>query len=401
MNIIGKGVKNCPHCTSKLIDRGIRERKIITICGPITIKRNYYRCPTCSMSYYPDDDRLKISRSITSKAFAKICSQIVIFTPFEHAAKTLNDIYHCGISETFLKELSDKAGTKLYKNSEYKGRMPYNLDTDTKALDVIYINADGAMAPIKGEKEIQYRENKLGLVYTGDDIVEKTSKSGNKKVTISNKRFVSSIGEGVEPFKKMLYACALEKGYRRSRKTILMTDGALWLKNMKDEYFLEALHILDWYHAVDHLWATARKMFGDNNDAACEAWVLPKKQLLWDGKINDVIKELVEEGLRSNKKHQSALFELRGYYVSNRKSMKYDLSRKKGYYIGSGAIESANKYIMADRLKRTGMRWTLQHANSIIWLRCKYFEDQWDAFWDEMHLPDFMDHDYIIHEKGA
>ncbi len=401
MSITGKGVKkNCPTCDTQLIDKGIRTREIMTICGPITIRRTYYRCPHCTISFYPDDERLNISRGITSKAFAKICSQLLIFMPFEHAAKTLNDIYRGGISETFLKDLSDKIGTKLYKDFEHKGRMPYNLDNNETPLDLMYIHADGAMVPIKGEKEREYRENKLGLVYTSDDIVEKASKSGKIKVHIRNKRYVSSIGEGVDAFKKLLSACARENGYRRAKRVILLTDGAVWLKKMKDEYFPDALHILDWYHAVDHLWSTAKTLFGDTNKEACEKWVSPKKELLWDGNVDKVIAQLAEEGLR-RKKHQTAIFELRGYYVSNRKSMKYDSFRKKGYYIGSGAIESANKYIMADRLKRTGMRWTLQHANAIIWLRCKYFEDQWDEFWGSMNLSDFIDHDFVVHEKVA
>ncbi len=337
---------------------------------------------------------------MSSKYFAKICSQMLIFMPFEHAAKLLKEIYHYEVSETFLKDLSETIGIKLYKESEKKSRMPYNLDGCDTPIDIMYIHADGAMVPILGEDGIEYRENKLGLVYTSDDIAEKTLDSGKKRVKISNKRYVSSIGEGVEPFKKMLYACALENGYRRSRKAIFLTDGAIWLKKLKDDFFPDALHILDWYHAVDHLWGAAKSIFGESNYAACAEWVAPKKELLWDGKVDSVIKQLTEEGLKSNK-HQTAFFELRSYYMSNKESMRYDQFRFKGYYIGSGAIESANKYIVADRLKRTGMRWTLQHANALIWLRCKYFEERWDAFWDSMKLSDFLDHKYSTHEEAA
>jgi len=320
--------------------------------------------------------------------------------PFEHAAKFIKEVYRCEISETFLKELSDKIGSKLYTEAEHKGRMPYNLDSGTGELNTMYIHADGAMVPILGDKSIEYKENKLGLVYTDQDIVTKKSKKGKTRVTIRNKRYVSSIGEGVDPFKKMMHAIALETGYRRAKDIVFLTDGAIWLKKMKDEYFPQAIQILDWYHAVDHLWATARKIFGDDNHTACMNWVEPKKELLWDGKVKDVIRQLAGEGLKA-KKHQTEIFELRGYYVSNESAMKYDVFRKNGFFIGSGAIESANKYIVADRLKRTGMRWTLQHANSLIWIRCKYFEDRWDLFWKNLNLSEYLDHNYIIHEKGA
>jgi hypothetical protein len=70
--------------------------------------------------------------------------------------------------------------------------------------------------------------------------------------------------------------------------------------------------------------------------------------------------------------------------------MRYNEFRAQGLYIGSGAIESAHKYIVASRLKQTGMRWTIKHANAMIWLRCKYFEDRWDEFWHSMRLREYF-----------
>ena len=85
------------------------------------------------------------------------------------------------------------------------------------------------------------------------------------------------------------------------------------------------------------------------------------------------------------------VFELRGYYVSNRNHMKYDEYRRNGWYIGSGSIESANKYIITQRLKLTGMQWNKLVADAMIWARCKYFENDWDKFWDSMSLSNYLD----------
>ena len=93
-----------------------------------------------------------------------------------------------------------------------------------------------------------------------------------------------------------------------------------------------------------------------------------------------------------NSSKSTSLFNLRTYYFNNQTNMKYNYYRKQGYYIGSGAIESANKYIVSNRLKMSGMRWTIKNANSLIWLRCKYFEEKWDDFWDNVFLPDLYNH---------
>jgi hypothetical protein len=59
--------------------------------------------------------------------------------------------------------------------------------------------------------------------------------------------------------------------------------------------FPDAIQILDWYHAVDHLWQTAHSLFGEDNKK-CAAWVNPLKELLWAGKVNDVIEKLFKDG---------------------------------------------------------------------------------------------------------
>ncbi len=324
----------------------------------------------------------------------------MIFAPFEHTRKMLQETLNITVSKTCLMTITNRIGTKLYKQTEKKGRMPYTVKQNKRISETMYIQSDGSMVPIARAETIEYKENKLGLVYTSGDIEKSISKSGKERIAIQNKRFASSIGEGVENFKKMLYATALEKGLNRARKVIVLSDGAAWISKMRDEYYPDAVQILDWYHAVDHLWKTAHALFGENNLNECEEWVLPLKELLWNGKVDDVI-TLIEAEAKTRKRYQTPLYELRGYYQSNRNNMKYAEFRSNGYYIGSGAIESANKYIVANRLKMAGMRWTLSHANAMIWIRGKYFEDQWDSFWDEMDIAIYLADHGVTHPRAA
>ncbi len=57
--------------------------------------------------------------------------------------------------------------------------------------------------------------------------------------------------------------------------------------------------------------------------------------------------------------------------------MRYDEFRKLGYFIGSGAVESANKYLVQQRLKQAGMKWLIKGAHSILKLREKVYEGSW------------------------
>jgi hypothetical protein len=322
-----------------------------------------------------------------------------IFMPFEHAKAFMTYCMSMPVSETCLKETSYRMGSKLYNDAMKDGRRPESIPRPSEIIKRMYIQADGSMVPIRGEEKRDFKEVKLGLVYTEDDIVQKKTRNGDTRSEIRNKHFASSIGEGVDPFKKMLKARAIRKGYYQASEVILLSDGASWIDKMKEEQFPDAVHILDWYHAMDHLWQAAMVLFGEANVKACEEWVFPLKEKLWEGQVENVINILEAEILSRNKRKQ-ALIELRGYFISNKHKMKYKEYRDRGYYIGSGAIESAHKYVIASRLKMAGMRWSLSHANAMIWLRSKYFEDSWIDFWHHLSLTEYMVNPGNTHEVG-
>jgi hypothetical protein len=312
--------------------------------------------------------------------------------PFKHSVKIIKDLLRIDISETLLQKVIHKVGDRLYKNMKNKKEEEIEVGKNALDIDLLYIQADGSMVPISKAEKIEYKENKLGVVFTNKDITEKKGKNGETRVEIKDKRFVSSLGKGVDEFKDMLSKTAIEKGSDHSNNVVFLCDGAVWLNNFKNDYYPEAIRILDWYHAVDHLWGTAHKIYGQDS-VKCEEWIKPLKDKLWEGKVEDVIKYLTKLAMES--KTQTPIWELRNYYENNKDAMMYNEYRDAGYYIGSGTIESANKYLVANRLKQAGMRWSIDGANSMIWLRSKYFEDQWDDFWEQMRLPEYLNNDEL------
>jgi hypothetical protein len=66
------------------------------------------------------------------------------------------------------------------------------------------------------------------------------------------------------------------------------------------------------------------------------------------------------------------------YMENNRKRITYKTFKQKGYYIGSGAIESGNKMVIGQRMKQAGMRWGISGGQYIAALRAKYESNKWD-----------------------
>ena len=61
-----------------------------------------------------------------------------------------------------------------------------------------------------------------------------------------------------------------ECGYRQAKEKLFTCDGGDWCWTIHALYFSEATGILDWYHASEHVWATAHSLFVE--DAAAIGW---------------------------------------------------------------------------------------------------------------------------------
>jgi len=363
---------------------------VLGMIGSVIYYRGRYNCCKCGQTYYYSDEEYGLSRSKASKRLAKSITGLAVFLPFAEVKKQLFNLLNVEVSATFIEQITVRVGEKIWSDAEKKSNRPYKIKDKETDVETLYIEADGAMVPLIGDTGIEYRENKLGIVFNNRDITQKMKKNDKIERTIIRKKIVSSLANGVDSFKKMLFATAVEKGYYSAKSVVFLSDGAPWLAKCRDDYFPRAVRILDWYHAIEHLWGAAYQLFDEQNKEACKSWVNPLKDLLWDGKVKKVISILNTEIL-SKGSNQQPLIELRGYYVSNQDAMKYDEYRSNGWCIGSGSIESANKYIVSQRLKQSGMKWVKENANAMIWARGKYFENCWDDFWKSMKLSEYLD----------
>jgi hypothetical protein len=72
----------------------------------------------------------------------------------------------------------------------------------------------------------------------------------------------------------------------------------------------------------------------------------------------------------------------RRYFERNAARMRYPKFRKQGLFVGSGVIEAGCKTLIATRLKRSGMFWTVRGANAVIAVRCCRHSREFDDYWE-------------------
>ena len=135
----------------------------------------------------------------------------------------------------------------------------------------------------------------------------------------------------------------------------IIGDGAPWIWNKSLSVFPKAKQVLDFYHCSEYIHAAANAQFGKGTKQARE-WVEATFTRLFHNDIDNVLHGMQIMRPVSSEAQEKIADAVR--YLSERKhQVNYGSAKRAGYHIGSGAIESANKFIGHVRLKRSGAWW--------------------------------------------
>lgn len=228
--------------------------------------------------------------------------------------------------------------------------------------DKMYVEADGSMI---FSREEGWREVKVGRLFKASDCLHPEGKPG----FIKESQYLATL-EKSKSFCGTLEKLLDDYGVRPSQ-LIFLSDGAPWLRNWISDAFEGAVSILDFYHAAEHLHQFCDLHFKDREKA--KRWAEVQKELLLGGEVKTVIANIERQG--GETKAGQALVE---YYRSNEQRMDYPYYRSMGCgIIGSGAIESAHRTVIQERMKLSGQRWSLKGAGHMLQLRVTYMNRQW------------------------
>lgn len=334
---------------------------------------------------YPLDDVLGISRlpfKITVAAMLKIAKAAIRSESYEEAEKTLKEDTEIFVNDDTIRQVTNFIGNIIYNNDLAKANETWDqlnsgnlVLPDRNNKHTLYIEVDGAMLPTRQPKVegVIYKENKLGIAFSTDNIFFWTDKHGKIQHTICKREYTSLLGNS-EDFTKFMLALALRNGYGRYKDVVLISDGATWIRNMKKLIFPDAQQILDYYHLKEHFVDYIKSVF-ENNEKASLKYIAIVKELILNSKVEKAI--IIFKKI-SNIKNKAKLDSLIQYLDNNKDNIDYAEYKKRGYFIGSGAIESGNK-LFQRRLKIGPMRWNEDSCQSLISLIAKYRSGLWEA----------------------
>jgi len=262
------------------------------------------------------------------------------------------------------------SSTQVYRVSDLYGEaLKQDVAKDDRVLalvsnqEVLYAQADGSMVLTR---EQGWNEVKLGRIFKSSNCIHVPGKAG----WISNSQYIAHLG-GYKEFCRRMDNLLDDFGPLK-QQLVFITDGAAWLRNWISDSFPEAVSILDFYHATEHLHAFANDFFKDME--AKNKWTTEQRELLLCSKVLSVIENIKELSKDKNK----AAAQLIAYYQSNIDRMDYKRYLQIGNgLIESGAIESAHRTVIQKRMKQSGQRWSVQGAQNMLQLRATRKSGQW------------------------
>jgi hypothetical protein len=188
--------------------------------------------------------------------------------------------------------------------------------------------------------------------------------------------------EDVGTFGQVVSLEASRQGLATAERVLVLGDGAAGIWNLAQEYFPQAVQMLDLWQATEHLWAAGRAGYGEG-DARLAGWVAETNARLLAGEVQTLLTEWATVPVRDATAWASAQTSVR--HQAHR--MAYDQYRQAGSPLGSGAVERANRHVVGVRVKPAGMHWRRPGLTGVLALRALLRSQRWEAWWQAQPLP--------------
>jgi len=368
---------------------GYRSKQILTVLSAVEVQRAYYHCPRCQSGLLPKDQELDVVGSSFSPGVRRMMGRVGAKQPFEQGRGDLEELAGVVVQTKQVERISAQLGVQVeaFCQRERAAILSGKLAPLLPKVPILYIAIDGTGVPVvpretagrRGKDatgKAKTREAKIGCVFT-------QTKQDDEGYPIRDQDSTTYVGaiETAEAFGPRIYAEAVRRGLRQAQKVVVLGDGGPWIWGIAAQYFPWATEIVDLYHAREHLANLGKIVYGPAS-AEAKQWAAVRSEQLDDGDVEAVITSM--RRLRPRQHHvREEVRKAIDYFQTNQERMRYAKFRSQGLFVGSGVVEAGCKTVIGLRLKQSGMRWTVNHANAIIALRCCQLSGRWEEFWEQ------------------
>ena len=369
-----------------------RAKTLDTVVGPVRLTRAWYHCAACRHGLAPRDAELGVRQASLSPGLRAMIARAAAAVPFARAAGLLGEL--AGIELTVKRaersaEADGGAAARAISADAdaIRARRVVLLPPAGRMPDKLYIAVDGTGVPVVAREaegrrgkaddgKARTREIKMACLFTQTSLDEDGKPVRDPASTTCLATF-----EPADRFGQLVDAETRRRGIEHIRQPVVLGDGAAWIWNIAGQHFPAATQIVDLYHAREHLHElanlAARLLAGHRDD-----WLATRLEELDAGDIDAILaagRDLDFTGSLAGERDKAL-----AYFEHNAHRMRYQHFKSLGMFVGSGVVEAGCKSL-GQRLKLSGMRWTIHGATGIATLRCLEASHRWDQIWQRPH----------------
>jgi hypothetical protein len=322
--------------------------------------------------FFPLDEELGLLPAKLAPRQYEHLVHLACFMPFDKAAQMMEEIVSVQTNAETVRRLTEQVGSWMEATQTTEIEADGESESgDEEPLERCVISPDGAMISLVHEQWVETRTVAIG------EPQEKLNAAGEREIHVGKLSYFSRLADA-STFTRLAAVEIRRRKVAKAKEVSAVMDGADWCQLFTDRYRPDAVRILDFPHAGEHI------------NALLEA--LEKAEMRFPPQVLDRCLHILKHRgprplLRIADRLGSHLAESKGVhehldYLRKRESlMQYPQFRRDGWPIGSGMVESAQKNVVEARLKGTGMHWERKNVNPMLALRNAICNDRWKEMW--------------------
>jgi hypothetical protein len=360
----------CPQCGRLARYKATDTRQLVTRHGEHPLARRRYYCAPCGYGFHPLDAALGLDRGETTLQVRLWVAELAPRVALAEGAGLLERLTGVRLGASTFARLAVHVGTAL-RQAEWEAAQQHHAGHPppvARKPHRLYLSVDGIFAPLRdpwkqdgslGALRCRYGECKTAVIYEA-----KPGPQGD--VGVAWRTYVASFTDS-EQFGPLMATCAHQAGQHFAQELVFLADGQAYNWTLAATHFPTAVQIVDFQHAVSHLFAVAHAFFGEGT-APVLPWVAARQQELLEDRVAAVRTALGDLVPRTEEQRQVQTREV-GYFTRNAERMRYGTFRKHGYQIATGVMEAGCKQVVHQRLDQVGMHWRQETAEALVALR--------------------------------
>ena len=317
--------------------------------------------------------------------------------PFEQAATELAFFWHVELEETTVRRYTQAAGAAyVAEQTAELERLERERPPAPTGPEVQYLSADGAMVPLVGGDYAEVKTLAIGEVQV------RVGADGLAEAHTTDLTYFSRLADA-GTFTRQAYVETYRRGTETAKVVCAVQDGAEWEQGLVDILRPDAVRILDFPHAVEHLTAAAQPVLGVET-AELRLWLDEQAHTLKHAvngarQVLSALAKLPAQHASDPRAAADVRDRTMAYFTKRLMQVRYADFQVAGYPIGSGSTESANKMVVEARLKGSGMHWARAHVDPLVALRSVACANRWSEVWPRIRARLRADAQQRRHER--